>query len=40
VGARLHGGSAFHIVWLNSPGTEAADRELFDDVLATFTFTD
>jgi len=35
----LHGDRAFHIVWLNNPGTEAADRALFDQVLATFTFT-
>lgn len=36
----LHGTSAFHIVWINYPGTEASDRLLFEDVLATFTFID
>jgi hypothetical protein len=34
----LHGTSAFHIVWINYPGTEATDRLLFEDILATFTF--
>lgn len=35
----LHGTSAFHIIWLNDPGTQAADRPVFEQVLATFAFT-
>lgn len=34
----LHGGSAFHIVWLGDSGPEAFDRALFEDILATFSF--
>ena len=34
----VHEGSAYHILWLNEPGTEAADRALFDRILASFTF--
>jgi hypothetical protein len=31
-------GVGFHIVWLNFNGTEGQDRQLFDRILATFTF--
>ena len=34
----VHDGTATHIVWLDDAGREAADRELFDDILATFRF--
>ena len=33
----VRGTQAFHVVWLNFSGTEAADRQLLDRVLATFT---
>lgn len=35
-----HGGSAFHVVWINWPGTESADRKTFDRTLASFSFTE
>jgi hypothetical protein len=34
----LHGGYAWHIVWLNNQGSEAADVVLFEQLLATFRF--
>ena len=34
----LRGTQGFHVVWLNFSGTEAADRQLVDRMLATFTF--
>ena len=35
----VHGDGAFHIVWLNTPGSEARDRGVFDQILASFEFT-
>lgn len=34
----VHGESAFHVVWLNTPGSEARDRGVFDQILASFRF--
>jgi len=34
----LHGGSAYHIIWLGESGARAFDRALFEDILATFSF--
>lgn len=34
----VRGTSAFHIVWLDSTGSEWADRVIFDQILATFRF--
>jgi hypothetical protein len=34
----LHDGVGYHIVWIGPPGTEAADRVLFDRMLVTFRF--
>ena len=34
----LHGGYAWHIVWLDLPGSETADAVFFEQVLATFRF--
>jgi hypothetical protein len=34
----LHGNRAWHIIWLNDPGTEVADRAFFEQLLATFRF--
>ena len=34
----LHGGYAWHIVWLDLPGSETADAVFFDQVLSTFRF--
>jgi hypothetical protein len=31
-------GRGYHVVWLNEPGNEAADRSLFLAILATFEF--
>jgi len=35
----VHGDSGFYIVLRDDPGTEDADRALFDRILATLTFT-
>jgi hypothetical protein len=35
----LHRDSAYHVTWANEPGTEAADRKRFEEVLSSFTFT-
>jgi hypothetical protein len=34
----LHDGWAWHIVWLNNQGSEAADVVLFEQLIATFRF--
>jgi hypothetical protein len=34
----LRGTTAWHVIWLNRPGSEAADRAIFDQMLATFVF--
>ena len=34
----LHGTTAWHIVWINDPGTENADVVFFEQLLATFRF--
>ncbi|HYN69940.1 MAG TPA: hypothetical protein VEX41_07005 [Candidatus Eisenbacteria bacterium] len=34
----LHGGWAWHIVWLNYQGSEGADVVFFEQILATFRF--
>lgn len=34
----FHGTSGFYVLFSNDPGTEAADRALFERILATFTF--
>jgi len=34
----VHGTSAWHIVWLGPPGTEAFDRDQFLQILGTFQF--
>ena len=34
----LHGGYAWHIIWLNDLGSESADAVFFDQVLPTFRF--
>ncbi len=34
----VHGGSAFHIVWLGTSGDREVDRAAFEQVLATFRF--
>jgi hypothetical protein len=36
----VHGTSAFHVVLINGQLPQVPDRVLFDEVLATFTFTD
>jgi hypothetical protein len=36
----VHGTSAFHVVLINGQVQQVPDRVLFDEVLATFTFTD
>jgi len=36
----VHGTSAFHVVLINGQVEQVPDRVLFDEVLATFTFTD
>ena len=35
----VHDGRAFHIVWFNDPGDEAADRAEFERLLASMSFT-
>ena len=34
----LHGGWAWHVTWLDNPGSEAADVVVFKQLLATFQF--
>jgi hypothetical protein len=34
----LHDGWAWHVVWLNNQGSEAADVALFEQLIATFRF--
>jgi hypothetical protein len=34
----VHRGVGYHIIWIGGRGTEAADRALFDRMLATFRF--
>ena len=34
----VHGGRAYHIVWFNDPGTEAADRATFRKLLSSMSF--
>lgn len=35
----MHDGRVYQVIWLNVPGTEDADRALFDRVLRSFAFT-
>jgi hypothetical protein len=34
----VHGPAGYHLVWIHDSGTEADDRQLFEAILATFTF--
>lgn len=41
----VHGDHAYHVIWTNNyandnPAAQAADKVLFQEILATFTFTD
>ena len=41
----VRGGHAYHVIWVNNyatddPAAQAADRRLFQEILATFTFRD
>ena len=34
----VHDGLAYHVVWFNDPGHEAADRAAFERMLASMSF--